>query len=89
YLGGDGIIDEALVDFQLPESTFGQDADFANWTQAKMPCIDDKKRIPGYIEVELGFEESTALKEAKRCLRCDMRLRISPSLLPPAKVKTK
>ena len=83
------IIDETLVAFEIPDHMFGQDADFANWKQAKMPCIEDKKRIPGFTEVELGFEESTAMKEAKRCLRCDMRLRVSPSVLPPVKVKIK
>ncbi len=89
YLGGDGIIDETLVAFEMPDHMFGQDDDFANWKQAKMPCIEDKKRIPSFTEVELGFEKSTAMKEAKRCLRCDMRLRVSPSVLPPAKVKIK
>lgn len=89
YLGGDGIIDETLVDFEMPDPMFGQDADFTDWKQAKMPCIEDKKRKPGFTEVELGFEEPAAIKEAKRCLRCDMRLRLSAPVLPPAKVKTK
>lgn len=89
YLGGDGIIDETLVTFEMPDPVFGQDADFADWKQAKMPCIEDKKRIPGFTEVELGFEQAAAIKEAKRCLRCDMRLRLSAPVLPPAKVKTK
>lgn len=41
YLGGDGIIDETLVAFEIPDPLFGQDTDFADWKQAKIPCIDD------------------------------------------------
>lgn len=89
YLGGNGIIDETLVPVEKPDPLFGQDTDFANWKQAKMPCIDNNKRLAGFTEVELGYEESTAVKEAKRCLRCDMRLRLSAPVLPPVKVKTK
>lgn len=89
YLGGDGIIDESLITLEEPEQLFGQDADFVDWKQAKMPCIEDKKRIPGFTEVEIGYDETTAIKEANRCLRCDMRLRLSTPILPPVKVKTK
>jgi formate dehydrogenase beta subunit len=87
YLGGDGIIDESLVEYEQPDPVFGEDDNYADWKQAKMPCIADTRRTPGYTEVELGFEESVALKEAKRCLRCDMRLRISQPVLPPVKIK--
>jgi NADPH-dependent glutamate synthase beta subunit-like oxidoreductase len=89
YLGGDGIIEESLVEYEQPDPVFGQDENYTDWKQVKMPCIADNKRVPGYTEVELGFEESAAIKEAKRCLRCDMRLRISPPVLPPVKIKTK
>jgi hypothetical protein len=37
--------------------------------------------------VELGYTEPTAIEEANRCLRCDLRLQISSPILPPAKVK--
>ena len=89
HLGGNGIIDESLVTVEKPDPLFGQDTDFADWKQAKMPCIDNSKRLSGFAEVELGYEESIAMKEAKRCLRCDMRLRVSAPILPPVKVKTK
>jgi NADPH-dependent glutamate synthase beta subunit-like oxidoreductase len=89
YLGGNGIIDETLVAAEKPDPVFGQDTDFANWKQAKMPCVDNSKRLSGFTEVELGYDEPIALKEAKRCFRCDMRLRISAPVLPPVKVKTK
>jgi heterodisulfide reductase subunit A len=34
-----------------------------------MPLLDIKKR-EGFAEVELGFDEKTAMEEAKRCLNC-------------------
>jgi len=34
-----------------------------------MPTLDLKKR-KGFAEVELGFDEKTAIEEAKRCLNC-------------------
>jgi formate dehydrogenase beta subunit len=89
YLGGNGIIDESLVTTETPIAMFGQDLDFNRWKQTKMPCIKDSKRVPGFTEVEIGFEQASALQEAKRCLRCEMRLRISSPVLPPVKLKIK
>ncbi len=88
YLGGDGIIDEVLATQIQPDPLFGQGLDFINEHIAKMPCINDKERLSGFTEVELGYEEKTAVEEAKRCFRCEMRLRISPPMLPPLKVKS-
>ncbi|MFQ5827276.1 MAG: BzdV protein, partial [Dehalococcoidia bacterium] len=39
----------------------------------------------GFAEVELGFDEELAVEEARRCLRCELRLQISPVVLPPEK----
>jgi formate dehydrogenase beta subunit len=88
YLGGDGNIGEILVEAEKPDPFFGEDKDFVNKHQPVMPSIEVKKRMSGFTEVELGFEERSAIEEAKRCLRCDMRLRITPPALPPVKVKS-
>ncbi len=37
--------------------------------RATMPVLDPGKR-EGFVEVELGFDEKTAIQEAKRCLNC-------------------
>ena len=44
--------------------------------RVKMPCLEPKKRIESSKEVELGFQEGMAKKEARRCLRCDLEKRI-------------
>ena len=37
----------------------------------------------GFPEVELGFNQEQAVEEARRCLKCHLRLRIAPAPLPP------
>jgi len=39
-------------------------------TRATMPLLDPGKRNGSFTEVELGFDEKTAIEEAKRCLNC-------------------
>ena len=39
-------------------------------TKHKMPEQDPKKRIKNFNEVPLGYDEKTAIEEAKRCLQC-------------------
>jgi len=42
--------------------------------QAAMAELDPASRKTGFDEVECGFDKETALKEAVRCLRCDVEL---------------
>jgi len=41
------------------------------YQRPEMPTLSIEERRKGFKEAELGFEESTAVCEAKRCLRCD------------------
>ena len=81
YLGGDGIIDIELT-LPKPNSYFGRDEQFCNYKRAVMPELDRAKRH-NFDAVELGYSKEIAEKEAGRCLQCDMRLHISPVILPP------
>ncbi len=38
----------------------------------KMPCLQPEERVQGFREVEEGFAELAALREADRCLQCGM-----------------
>jgi len=40
--------------------------------RTKMPTLPLEKRVRCFGQVELGFSEHMALREAKRCLRCDL-----------------
>lgn len=37
-----------------------------------MPCLSVSKRVNNFDEVELGFTEEAAIREARRCVRCDL-----------------
>jgi NADH-quinone oxidoreductase subunit F len=37
-----------------------------------MPALATERRVCTFEEVNLGFEEETAIREARRCLRCDL-----------------
>jgi len=38
----------------------------------EMPKLSTKKRAKNFKEVDLGFDKETAIKEARRCLRCEL-----------------
>jgi len=38
----------------------------------KMPILPSEERKNNFREVELGFDEALAVKEARRCLRCEL-----------------
>jgi len=37
-----------------------------------MPYLSVSKRVNNFDEVELGFTEEAAIREARRCVRCDL-----------------
>ncbi len=88
YLGGKGIIDEVLVPFEKAPPYFGSEEGFADRRLPEMPAIGLDKRLAGFVEVELGYDEGIARAEAARCLRCNARLELSRPVLPPLKVKS-
>ena len=66
YLGGSGDIDETLATPDQPVSCFGPCAGFA-----------EMKRSEDVSGIQV-LEARTAVAEASRCLRCDLRLKITP-----------
>lgn len=50
------------------------DNDVSNDARFKVPWAKAEKALANIrVEVELGFDEATALKEAQRCLNCDIQ----------------
>jgi len=87
YLGGNGTIDEILVPVEKANPYLGIEDGFADRVRAEMPMLAVEKRVNNFTEVEFGYSEETAAKEADRCLRCDLRLQIHPVILPPTKAE--
>jgi len=82
-LGGTGNIDEVLFARGDPEPDLGCDEGFAFQTRAEMPELDRATRSKGFAEIATGFSREQALKEAGRCLQCDLRLQIRSNPAPP------
>jgi NADH-quinone oxidoreductase subunit F len=38
-----------------------------------VPCSSAKERVGGFLQVEESLADKTAIEEARRCLRCDLR----------------
>ncbi|MBN2187629.1 MAG: FAD-dependent oxidoreductase [Dehalococcoidia bacterium] len=87
YLGGNGVIDEVLVEPEELIPYLGHDEDFAYSSRARMPKLPMGQQLDNFSEIELGFSEETAIAEAKRCLKCPLRLQISSPCLPPVSIK--
>ena len=85
HLGGNGNIKTELAEAEKPSYWLGREEDFAYKHRAEMPTLPVKKRQGNFGEIELGLDEKQAVNEAKRCLRCDLRLQITPPILPPEK----
>jgi NADPH-dependent glutamate synthase beta subunit-like oxidoreductase len=51
------------------------DKEIEELKKPSVPILDLEERTEGFKEVELGFTEEMAIKEAKRCLRCDLELK--------------
>ncbi len=88
YLGGKGEIEEILAPVEEMEPWFGEDPEFSGKRQPTMPELELEKRKGNFKEVELGYPEQVAIEEAKRCYKCNYRLKISHPMQPPIKVKS-
>ncbi len=87
YLGGNGVIDETLAPMEALEPWFGEEAGFSEKRQPRMPELDLSGRMGNFTEVEFGYNEAAAVEEARRCYKCDYRLRLSHPMQPPVKIE--
>ncbi len=85
YLGGNGNITIEFAPSEKPNPWLEREEGFAYKRRVEMPTLPVEKRRANFAEVELGLDEKLAIEEAKRCLRCDLRLQISQPTLPPEK----
>jgi NADH-quinone oxidoreductase subunit F len=51
------------------------DEEIKGLKKPEMPSIPVEQRTKSFKEVELGFSEAEAIREAKRCLRCDLEVK--------------
>jgi len=72
YLGGKGDIDETLAP---PEGVVEPLGEAEEERRVEVPALPVDERLKSFKLVELGLDEETAIREAKRCLRCDLEER--------------
>jgi heterodisulfide reductase subunit A-like polyferredoxin len=87
YLSGGGAIYEPLIPLGGVDPCLGLVENFATLNREKVNTMPVERRLKSFDEVEFGFDEKTALSEAARCLRCNLRLQISPVTPPPLAVE--
>ncbi len=72
YLGGEGDIEETLAPPEEPMKPLEEAEE--EW-RVEIPAPPAKERIKNFGDVELTLSQKMAIKEAKRCLRCDLEER--------------
>ena len=89
YLGGTGEIDQKYIPDEEDDPYLGREEGFADRKRAKNKMLSVEKRIPNFSQIEFSLNKNEAVKEAERCLKCQLRLDISKAPLPPEKSKKK
>jgi hypothetical protein len=78
YLGGSGDIDEKLAPILQPEKCLGPGEGFASMSRCEESCMPAQERLQSFCKMVHDMDEATATYESKRCLQCDLRLKITP-----------
>jgi formate dehydrogenase (NADP+) beta subunit len=82
FLGGNGLIEETLLELPALNPKLGREEGFAYRERAITTKIPVSERT-SFQEVDLGFGPADAAREAGRCLQCDLRLAMGTVQLPP------
>ena len=85
YLGGDGAIDEPLLPTEEPNHWLGREEEFADLKRLPASYQPPPPQFAGMSSAEPALNQEEAMAEARRCLRCDLRLLLSKPILPPRK----
>ncbi len=84
-LGGDGDVSLRFSDPAPPAARIGREDGFAPRSRIPIPCASADERCTDFRRIEGDYTPEDAIREAKRCLQCDLRLLIAQSALPPEK----
>jgi formate dehydrogenase beta subunit len=78
YLGGSGNLDEELAPPEEPASWLGPGDGFASLDRCQEVCIEAAERVKSFRGIVQALCEEAAIAESSRCLRCDLRLKMTP-----------
>jgi succinate dehydrogenase/fumarate reductase flavoprotein subunit len=78
FLGGDGILEPSVMRETPGLSYDGKRAEgFADRPREQAPAAALEERRKSFMEVDRCFSEEQAVKEASRCLQCDLEIRLA------------
>ncbi|WP_321971944.1 FAD-dependent oxidoreductase [Paratractidigestivibacter sp.] len=77
FLGGDGDIDAALIDFEAPSQFIGKVPEGFYGEAVQPQFVPAPERSGNFNTFECPFTEEEATCEASRCLQCDLRLTLT------------
>lgn len=80
-LGGDGNIEEKLVEVSEPDAHIGRIEGFAEMPRQQAEITPCDERKCSFVKVDNNFTEEQAQAEASRCLKCPLRLQIKRTKL--------
>ncbi|KPK63219.1 MAG: hypothetical protein AMS21_06830, partial [Gemmatimonas sp. SG8_38_2] len=83
YLGGDGDIYFPLLDETEPDLSPNVGQGFYGLARTPMPRLSVSEALGGFGVVETGYPRAAAMREAERCLGCDLRLLVQSVPAPP------
>jgi NADPH-dependent glutamate synthase beta subunit-like oxidoreductase len=83
FLGGDGLLEETFAERAEAQSYTGKrERGFADITRESVPHLPLEERRDGFREVDLCLSDEQAVNEAKRCLQCDLEMRLARQIDP-------
>ncbi|MFC1628049.1 FAD-dependent oxidoreductase [Gemmatimonadota bacterium] len=82
FLGGSGDLTLRLVERDPVPTFLGREEGFAGLSRIEEPLLPPDQRR-SFDCLSLGLDEEAPQAEGSRCLRCDMRLEMTPVMLPP------
>lgn len=87
YLGGDGNIEEHLVDMPAANPNIGKIEGFAGMERYKLNTLSCAERCDNFSRVDGGMTEEQAKAETARCLKCPLRTKLCTPKMWTAYVK--
>lgn len=83
FLGGRGIIEQRFGEGGRSNPCLGKESGFASLRRVPVRTLPVTGIAEKFQEVIGGYTREQAMEEAKRCLRCDLRLQFTPPTMPP------
>ncbi len=83
YLGGDGLNDGRLMERPKPSMHQSDETTFNPGKRVPLETLNGEANSESFLETVCGYTKEQATDEARRCLKCDLRLYLSPPVMPP------